>query len=177
MGYTHAAVYDAVTTIDGRYVPYDKFRLPSGVDVTSASPNAAAATAAYTILTSSFLALPAPAQVGLSMNYSDYISALGAVAAAGVEDGIKIGQIAASDLIAERTGDRNESITFTPGPLIPGGWTFAPLPSLQSAQTPWVAAMKPFTLNSASQFRVEPPPRSRAENGPRSSTRSKPMAQ
>jgi len=158
MSYTQAAVYDAVTKIDGRYVPYHEFPSPAGVDVASASPDAAAATAAYTMLSSSFLALPATAQAGLSMNYSDYINALGGVGARGVEDGIKIGQAAASDLIAQRTGDRNESITFTPGPLTPGGWTFAPPPSLQSAQTPWVAVMKPFMLNSPMQFRVEPPP-------------------
>ena len=158
MGYTQAAVYDAVTKIDGRYVPYHAFPSPAGVDVASASPDAAAAAAAYTMLTSSFLAFPATAQVGLFTQYSDYIDALGGVGARGVEDGIKIGQAAASDLIAQRTGDRNESITFTPGPLTPGGWTFAPAPSLPSAQTPWVAVMKPFMLNSPSQFRAEPPP-------------------
>ena len=158
MGYTQAAVYDAVTKIDGRYVPYHAFPSPAGVDVASASPDAAAAAAAYTMLSSSFLAFPATAQVGLFTKYSDYINALGGVGARGVEDGIKIGQAAASDLIAQRTGDRNESITFTPGPLTPGGWTFAPPPSLQSAQTPWVAVMKPFMLNSPSQFRAEPPP-------------------
>ena len=158
MGYVQAAVYDAVTKIDGRYTPYHEFSVPAGVEVTSASPDAAAAAATYTMLTSSFLAFPATAQDGLSTEYSDYINALGGVGAPGVEDGIQIGQAAASDLIAERTGDRNEAITFTPGPLTPGGWTFAPPPSLQTAQTPWVAVMRPFMLNSPSQFRVGPPP-------------------
>ena len=158
MGYVQTAVYDAVMKIDRRYVPYHEFPTPSGVDAVSASPDAAAATAAYTMLTSPFLAFPAIAQVGLSATYSDYINALGGAGAPAVAGGIKIGQAAANDLIAERTGDRDESITFTPGPLTPGGWTFAPLPSLQSAQTPWMAVMKPFMLNSPSQFRVEPPP-------------------
>jgi hypothetical protein len=158
MGYVQAAVYDAVTKIDGRYIPYHEFSAPAGVDVASASPDAAAAAATYTMLTSSFLAFPATAQDGLSTQYSDYINALGGVGAPGVEDGIQIGQAAASDLIAERTGDRNEAITFTPGPLTPGGWTFAPPPSLQTAQTPWVAVMRPFMLNSPSQFRVGSPP-------------------
>ncbi len=158
MGYVQAAVYDAVTKIDGRYMPYHAFSAPSGVDLASASPDAAAAAAAYTMLTSSFLAFPATAQAGLLTQYSDYVNALGGVGAPGVEDGIRIGQAAASDLVAERTGDRNEAITFTPGPLTPGGWTFAPPPSLQTAQTPWVAVMRPFMLNSPSQFRVEPPP-------------------
>jgi hypothetical protein len=158
MGYIQAAVYDAVMKIDGRYMPYHEFPTPAGVDAASASPDAAAATAAYTMLTSSFLAFPATVQAGLSTTYSDYVSALGGMGTPAVADGIKIGQAAASDLISERIGDRNESITFTPGPLTPGGWTFAPPPSVQSAQTPWLALMKPFMLNSPSQFRVEPPP-------------------
>ena len=65
MGYVQAAVYDAVTKIDGRYMPYHEFSAPAGVDVTSASPDAAAAAATYTMLTSSFLAFPATAQDGL----------------------------------------------------------------------------------------------------------------
>jgi hypothetical protein len=158
MGYIQAAVFDAVTKIEGRYVPYHEFPSPPGVNVATASPDAAAAAAAYTMLSSSFLAFPATAQTGLFSNYTDYIDALGGVGNSAVADGIKIGQGAANDLIAARTGDRNESITFTPGPLTPGGWTFAPPPSLQSAQTPWVAVMRPFMLNSASQFRAEPPP-------------------
>jgi len=159
MGYTQAAVYDAVTKIDGRYVPYHEFPTPNGVNIASASPDAAAAAAAYTILTSSFLAFPTAAQAPLFTEYSDYISALGGAGIPAVHDGIEIGQAAATDLIAERTGDRDELITFTPpASPTPGGWTFAPLPSLQSAQTPWIAVMKPFMLSSPSQFRVEPPP-------------------
>ena len=158
MGYIQAAVYDAVTKIDRRYVPYHDFPTPAGVDAANASPDAAAATAAYAMLRSSFLGFPATAQAGLDTTYADYINALGGAGTPAVADGITIGQAAASDLIAERTGDRDESITFTPGPLTPGGWTFAPPPSLQSAQTPWMAVMKPFMLNSPSQFRVEQPP-------------------
>ena len=159
-GYAQAAVYDAVTKIEGRYVPYDDFAVPESVDVSSASPDAATATAAYTILTSSFLHLnlPASAQVALSAKYADYIAALGGVQEPAVSAGIAVGQAAANGLIDDRTGDRDESITFTPGPLTPSGWTFAPPPSLQSAQTPWVAVMRPFMLDSPSQFRADPPP-------------------
>ena len=32
------------------------------------------------------------------------------------------------------------------------------MPSLQSAQTPWLAVMTPFMLKSPSQFRSDPPP-------------------
>src|SRR6202011_3063801 len=50
------------------------------------------------------------------------------------------------------------STPYGTGPVAPGVWVFAPPPSLQSAQTPWVAFMRPFLLRSASQFRVDPPP-------------------
>jgi hypothetical protein len=159
IGYTQAAVYDAVTKIKGRYIPYHDFQAPAGVDVAHASPDAATAAAAYTILTSPFLGLSASAQTGLSTKYSDYIDALGGLASPRVAAGVLVGEAAADDLIAARAGDRDESITFTPGPLAPGAWTFAPPPSLQSAQTPWVAVMRPFMLNSPSQFRSAPPPR------------------
>jgi hypothetical protein len=75
-----------------------------------------------------------------------------------VSAGVAVGQAAAAALIADRTGDRDESITFTPGPLTAGGWTFAPTPSLPSAQTPWMATMRPFLLRSPAQFRAPAPP-------------------
>ena len=158
MAYAQAAVYDAVTKIAGRYVPYHDFAVPEGVDVADASPDAATAAATYTVLTSTFLAFPTSAQAGLAAEYSDYIDALGGMGTPAVQGGIIVGQAAANDLIGYRAGDRDESVTFTPGPLTPGGWTFAPPPSLQTAQTPWAAVMRPFMLESPSQFRVEPPP-------------------
>jgi hypothetical protein len=158
MGYVQGAVYDAVTKIEGRYVPYEDFDVPPAVHVAGASPDAATAAAAYTMLTSTFLGLAPAAQVGLSTKYADYIDALGGLGAPPVAAGVAVGQAAAAGLIANRAGDRDESITFTPGPLTPGGWTFAPLPSLQSSQTPWLAVMTPFMLKSPSQFRSDPPP-------------------
>jgi hypothetical protein len=132
--------------------------MPPGVHIAGASPDAATAAAAYTMLTSTFLGLPPAAQVGLSTKYADYIDALGGVGAPRVAAGIAVGQAAANGLIAKRAGDRDESITFTPGPLTPGAWTFAPPPSLQSAQTPWLAVMTPFMLQSSAQFQSDPPP-------------------
>src|SRR5439155_24934002 len=67
----------------------------------------------------------------------------------------------ASQLIARRWGDGRAapvSTSFGAAPQPAGAWVFAPSPSLQSAQTPWVAAMKPFMLNSADQFRAPAPP-------------------
>jgi hypothetical protein len=158
MSYVQAAVYDAITKIKGRYVPYDAFDVPSGVNVAGASPDAAAAKAAYTILSSTFLGLSAAATAGLTDKYNTYIADLGTLGVSGISDGVAVGLASANDLIADRAGDRNESITFTPGALTPGGWTFAPAPSLQSAQLPWLAVMSPLMIESPSQFRSGPPP-------------------
>ncbi len=75
--------------------------------------------------------------------------------------GIAVGEEAAGQLIASRWGDGRDApggTAFGVAPQPPGTWIFAPAPSLQSAQTPWVAGMKPFMLASADQFRSPPPP-------------------
>jgi hypothetical protein len=156
MSYSQAAVYDAITKIKGRYVPYDPFDVPSNVNVAGASSDAAAATAAYTMLSSTFMGLSTTA--GLQTKYDTYIADLVGLGVPGIADGVAIGLASANDLIHDRAGDRNESITFNPGPLTPGGWTFAPSPSLQSAQLPWLGVMRPLMIESPSQFRPGPPP-------------------
>ncbi len=151
MSYVQASVYDAVTKIEGRYQPYHDFTAP--VDPAGASVDAAVAAAAYTALAYYF-----PAQaVTLGTTYSSYLAGL---PAAGQAAGVAIGAAAAQDIIAFRTGDGRGAVITTPygqGPLTPGVWIFAPPPSAQSAQTPWVAFTKPFMLESPSQFRPGPP--------------------
>ena len=132
MGYIQAAVYDAVTKIDRRYVPYHQFSAPSGVDVARPRPPPPRPPRHTRCLPPRSSAFRQRPRLG-SPRSTHYINALGGMGAPGVADGIKIGQAAASDLIAERTGDRDETITFTPGPLTPGGWTFAPPPHLDGA--------------------------------------------
>ncbi len=151
MSYVQASVYDAVTKIEGRYQPYHDFTAP--VDTAGASPDAAVAAASYTALAYYF-----PAQAGtLGTTYTTY---LGGLPAAGRDAGAAIGVAAANDIIALRTGDGRNAVISTPygqGPVTAGVWTFAPPPSAQSAQTPWVAFTKPFMLESPSQFRPGPP--------------------
>ena len=75
--------------------------------------------------------------------------------------GIAVGQAAAADIEALRAGDgRNAPVStaYGAGPLQAGVWVFAPPPSLQSAQTPWMAFMQPFLLASTAQFRAPSPP-------------------
>jgi hypothetical protein len=151
MSYVQASVYDAVTKIEGRYQLYHDFTAP--VDTAGASPDAAVAAASYTALAYYF-----PAQAGtLATTYAAYLAGL---PAEGRDAGVAIGVAAAEDIIALRTGDGLGASISTPygqGPLTPGVWIFAPPPSAQSAQTPWVAFMKPFMLESPSQFRPGPP--------------------
>ena len=152
MSYTQTAVYDAVTKIAGRYEPYHDFKSP--VSPHGASLPAAVAAAAYTTLAYYF----PPQQAALQATYTAYLAGL---PSEGQAAGVAIGQAAANDIITERTGDGRDAVITTPygaGPLTPGVWIFAPPPSLQSAQTPWVAFMRPLTLQSPWQFRVGPPP-------------------
>jgi hypothetical protein len=154
MTYVQAAVYDAVTAIQGRYVPYHRF----GVSAPGASARAAVAAAAYTTLSYYF-----PAQApALTSAYTDYLNVtLAAVRPAAKAAGVAVGAAAAADLIATRWGDGRDAAATTAfgvAPQAPGVWVFAPLPSLQSAQTPWAATMRPFMLESASQFRAPAPP-------------------
>jgi hypothetical protein len=149
--YVQAAVYDAVTAISHRYTPYHRV----GIDGRGASLEAAVATAAYDTLVF-YLGDPSGALGG------DYTSALAAVPAGQAKQlGIAVGQAAASGIETLRAGDGRDAPISTPygqGPPAPGLWVFAPPPSAQSAQTPWLAFMQPFLLHRAGQFRAVRPP-------------------
>jgi PAP2 superfamily len=147
--YVNAAMYDAVNSIDGRFQPY-------AVTAPSASPaaseEAAAATAAHRILETFF-----PSQ-------SAYLDSQYAASLATVPDGysktegIAVGEEAAQGLLAARAGDgRNDPSRVYVYGSGPGEYQRTP-PSFASFQTPWIAFMKPFAMESPSQFRADPPP-------------------
>jgi hypothetical protein len=152
MSYVQGAVYDAVAKLEGRYQPYHDFTYTV---VPGTSAQAAVAAAAQTTL-DNYL----PDQAGtVDGEYNAYIASLGGLGAPGVSDGVALGQAAANDMIALRNGDGRNAATptyGTIGPILPGQWQLQS--AGQSAQTPWVATMKPFVLQQASQFRVGPPP-------------------
>ncbi len=149
MSYVQAAVYDAVTKLMGGYEPYHDFT----VAVTpGASVQAAVAAASQTTLD---YYLP-DQKAGVDAEYNAYIAGL---TGGGIAGGVAVGQAAANDIIALRSGDGRNAATptyGTIGPILPGQWQLQ-TPS-QAAQTPWVATMRPFLLDQASQFRVDPPP-------------------
>jgi hypothetical protein len=152
MSYVQAAVYDAVTKLEGGYQPYHEFAYTV---VPGTSVQAAVAAAAQTTLDNY---LPDQAAT-VDGEYNAYIASLGGLGAPGVSDGVALGQAAANDIIALRSGDGRNAATptyGTIGPIIPGQWQLQS--AGQTAQTPWVASMRPFVLQQASQFRVGPPP-------------------
>jgi hypothetical protein len=147
MSYVQAAVYDAVTKLEGRYQPYHDFAFTV---VPGTSVQAAVAAAARTVLD---YYLP-DQQATVDAEYNAYLATL----SGGVADGVALGNAAAQDLIAFRTGDGLKAATSSYGqigPILPGQWQLQPG---QAVQTPWLATMRPFLLESPAQFRAEPPP-------------------
>jgi hypothetical protein len=150
----HAAVYDAVEAIDGRFKPYH-LKIPGA----SGSPAAATAKAAHDVLINRF-----PGQAAsLDTTYHAYLSSNGL---AENDPGVIVGQQAAAGIIALRANDGsypNPDPPFTGG-TDPGIWRPTvsylpgPPPSLSPMATPWLAAVTPFTLDSPSQFRAKLPP-------------------
>jgi hypothetical protein len=153
MSYVQAAVYDAATKIDHHYVPFHRFSAPAG----HASLDAAVIAAAYTTLVA-YLGDPTGTLAG------DYQTSIAAIPDTPARArGIAVGEAAAADIVALRSNDGRDGFS-PPGlgapttPIVPGAWVWAPPPSLQIAQTPWMATMQPFMLASTSQFRAPPPP-------------------
>jgi hypothetical protein len=148
MSYIQAAVYDAVTKLEGGYVPYHDFNATA---VPGASVQAAVAAAARTTLD---YYVPDQASA-VDAEYTSYLSGL----TGDVADGVSLGQAAANDIIALRMNDGRNAATpvyGTIGPILPGQWQLQS--AGQTAQTPWAATMTPFVLQAPSQFRVGPPP-------------------
>jgi hypothetical protein len=147
MSYVQAAVYDAVTKLEGRYEPYHDF---SVAVAPGASVQAAVAAAARTTLD---YYLP-DQQATVDAEYNAYLGTL----TGNIAGGVAVGEAAANDIVAFRTGDGLKAATPSYGgigPILPGQWQLQPG---QAVQTPWLATMRPFLLEQASQFRAEPPP-------------------
>jgi hypothetical protein len=151
MSYVQAAVYDAATKIGHRYVPYHHFSVGAG----NASIEAAVISAAYSTLVH---------YLGHTTTLDgQYASSIGALPQdRNTARGIAVGEAAAADIEALRANDGRNSPTPTPNvgmptsPVQAGVWVW-PTPSLQIDQTPWMAVMQPFMLESTSQFRAPPP--------------------
>jgi hypothetical protein len=161
MGMTQGAVYDAINAIVGTHRPY---LLQTHFDA-SASKEAAAATAAYRVLSSIASDVPATIPFGnkaaLQARWdTEYALTLGHVPDSQAKtDGIAAGNAAADAMIAARQGDgRFGPSQWNPNPAA-GHWQ--PLLNASGAPildpTPWVGGVKPFLMTSSTQFRTDGP--------------------
>ncbi len=146
-GFVSAAVYNAVVGIQGRYAPYKwRARGPS-----TASPEAAAVTAAHRVLLTYFPASQAPLDTA-------YAASLARIPdGTAKRQGVAFGERAAGHLVALREGDgRFAPVEFTAAPA-PGVWRPTP-PAHQPFIDPWLGRLRPMLLASPSQFRPGGPP-------------------
>jgi hypothetical protein len=144
----HVAIYDAVNAIQG--YPFTPYAVTPNV-VTPASPEAATAAAAHDIL----VALFPGQQAVLDAEYAASLALI--LDGPPKTNGISVGQQAAAGILLFRANDgRDAVVPYIPGSG-PGVW-IPTLPGFLPAQAPEVGYVRPFTMNSPSQFRAEPPP-------------------
>jgi hypothetical protein len=145
--YSSLAVYDAVNAITRQYQPfYYTIEGPA-----TASVDAAAAAAAHRVLVNYF---PSQ-QAALDAQFA--ISMVSIADAAARDQGIAVGEAAAMALISARIGDGLEAnVSYTPGSG-PGAWIPTP-PAFAAPVTPWLGAMRPFTMKTAGDFLPDGPP-------------------
>ena len=141
------AVYDAVNAIDKGYEPYlVSTRIAEPFD----SKDAAAATAAYRVLLN---IVPAQAPV-LAAQYAGSLATI--PDGTPKTRGIAVGEAAAAAMIAARTADgRFGAPGFAFGP---GAGVWRPvLPAFGNDLIAWLKDVKPFLIESSSQFRSDGP--------------------
>ena len=161
MAMTQGAVYDALNAIEPRYQPYLlEERFPG------ASKEAAAATAAYTVLSNIVSTVPESIPFPNRQQLLDTLATEYTNSLAGIPDGppkdagIGAGNAAVGVMIAARQGDGR----FGPSPWVPnyepGHWQPLLDPITHQPQldpTAWVANVRPFLIQSPSQFRTDGP--------------------
>ena len=148
----HAAVYDAVNSIDRLHAPYIAFvRARDG-----ASKRAAVAAAAHFVLITLF---PAQTQI-LDTAYADALASIDGESIASIADGMTVGVGAALALLDARADDGRCCLVqpYAP-PIGPGYWKPAPdNPNNGQAVVPGLADVMPFTMPSPERFLPDGPP-------------------
>ena len=161
MGMTQGSVYDAINAIEPRHRPY----LLATRFNANASKEAAAATAAYSVLSNIVSTVPPSIPFPNRAILQASLDAAYAASLAGIPDGppktqgIAAGTAAANAMLAARQNDGR----FGPSPWVPnydpGHWQ--PLLNPDGTPildpTPWVGGVLPFLMQSSSQFRTDGP--------------------
>jgi membrane-associated phospholipid phosphatase len=144
----HAAIYDAVNAIDRSHEPYlISVRAPRG-----ASETAAADAAAHTAL----VGLYPDQKATIDASYTAELAKV--ASGSSKEDGIRLGDQVARDLLAIRANDGSNVI---PPPFVagtaPGQYRPTPPNFPAPVFTNW-GTVTPFVLDRANQFLPQPPP-------------------
>ena len=143
----HGAVFDAVNAIDGGHEGY---LLTSRLAQPFDSKEAAAATAAYRVL----LHLVPAQQTVLDAQYAASLAAIPDGSAK--TRGIAVGAAAAAAMIVARTDDGRFGAYRFPVGSGPGAWKPV-LPAFANDPNAWLKDVRPFLIQSSSQFRSEGP--------------------
>jgi hypothetical protein len=142
MGMVHAAMFDAVNSIEQRYRPY-LVQLPAD---SATSKEAAAAAAAATILAT----IDAKTADEMKAALAAYLAPLPDGAAR--SDGIALGRTVAAKVIEARTNDGCDA----PDAYRPRTTSGVYVPTAITLSSMW-PDMKPFVMAKGSQFRPKPP--------------------
>lgn len=145
--FVNIAIYDALVAIEGGHEPF----IPQPRAHAHASPEVAAATAAYRVLSGLFPASEGNLAQDYAASLSDVPNGVGLV------HGKRVGEAAAASMLELRQDDgRNDSsITFIEPPA-PGVWRPTP-PANAPFQVPWLGFVDPLVLDSATQIALPGP--------------------
>jgi PAP2 superfamily protein len=145
----HAAIYDAVNSIDRRHPPY-LIEL-SGVS-RNASQDASADAAAHDVL----VALYPKFQPALDAELQQLLAAIPDSSAK--TEGVDVGRQVAADILAARSHDGSDATPPVFVPVnAPGAYQLTP-PNFKPAQFTHWSKVTPFAIESTNQFRPGPPP-------------------
>jgi hypothetical protein len=146
MATTHAAMFDAVNSIERKYTPYAvEVSPPAG-----ASAEAAAITAAHGVLTQ----LVPDEKKMLDAALATTLAKVGDGAAK--DAGAAVGREVAIKMVERRRTDGvDTTVAYTPG-TTPGAWQPTP-PAFAAAALPHFGAVTPFVLTAPDQFTMPGP--------------------
>jgi hypothetical protein len=144
----HGAVYDAVNSIDERYEPYL-------VEVRARdwySKDAAAATAAYRVL----LGIVSGQEAALTPLYNTSLASIPAGAAK--DGGIRVGEVAAAAMLADRKDDGRSGAYRFPDPASPTAGQWRPvLPAFGNDPNAWIKDVRPFLIKDPARYASDGP--------------------
>jgi hypothetical protein len=143
MGMVHAAMFDAVNSIERRYQPY-LAQLPAGP---ATSKEAAAAAAAAAVLAT----VDEKTAGKINGTLATYLASIPDNGTAR-EDGVRLGEAVAAKVLEARANDGHDTLDDYRPRTSPGVYVPTPI----TAGSTW-ARMKPFVITTASQFRPAPP--------------------